>query len=153
MRSTASSGAASSSCDRDYVPYLERSLEAQPDFPGYDHERSLWRGETGIRLVLQRLAPSEENLDRLAELIAANAQDERCEVMWGSPGTILARAGELGREAWRRASRGAAARRDPDGVWTQTQRTDQEHLGPAHGFAGCMLALAGRGESSTSRRR
>src|SRR6266571_8707708 len=31
---------------RDYVPYLERSLEAQPDFPGDDPERSLWMGET-----------------------------------------------------------------------------------------------------------
>jgi hypothetical protein len=44
---------------RDYVPYLERSLEAQPDFPGEDSERSLWMGETGIRLVLQRLRPSQ----------------------------------------------------------------------------------------------
>ena len=40
---------------RDYVPYLERSLEAPPDFPDDDAERSLWMGETGIRLVLQRL--------------------------------------------------------------------------------------------------
>jgi hypothetical protein len=37
---------------RDYVPYLERSLEARPDFPDEDPERSLWMGETGIRLVL-----------------------------------------------------------------------------------------------------
>ena len=75
---------------RDYVPYLERSLEAQPDFPDDDPERSLWMGETGIRLVLQRLAPSRANLERLSELIAANERDERCELMWGSPGTILA---------------------------------------------------------------
>ena len=75
---------------RDYVPYLERSLEAAPDFPDEDAERSLWWGETGIRLVLQRLAPSPANLERLAELIAANERDERCELMWGSPGTILA---------------------------------------------------------------
>ncbi len=74
----------------DYVPYLEHSLEAPPDFPGEDAERSLWAGETGIRLVLQRLAPSQANLERLSELIAANEQDERCELMWGSPGTILA---------------------------------------------------------------
>ena len=47
-------------------------------------------GETGIRLVLQRLAPSQANLERLSELIAANERDERCELMWGSPGTILA---------------------------------------------------------------
>jgi len=36
---------------RDYVPYLEHSLEAPPDFPDEDAERSLWMGETGIRLV------------------------------------------------------------------------------------------------------
>ena len=75
---------------RDYVPYLERSLEAPPDFPDYDPQRSLWMGETGIRLVLQRLAPSQANLERLSELIAANEQDERRELMLGSPGTILA---------------------------------------------------------------
>src|SRR3954451_20291162 len=42
---------------RDYVPYLEPSLEAEPYFPDKDPERSLGGGETGIRLVLQRLAP------------------------------------------------------------------------------------------------
>src|SRR6266568_7381479 len=62
---------------RDYVPYLERRYE--PDFPDADHERSLWMGETGIRLALQRLSPSRDNADRLAELIGANAQDERSE--------------------------------------------------------------------------
>ncbi len=36
-------------------------------------------GEAGVRLVLQRLAPSQDNLGRLAELIAANERDERCE--------------------------------------------------------------------------
>src|SRR5207244_11434122 len=82
---------------REYVPYLERSLEAEPDFPDEDAERSLWMGETGIRLVLQRLAPSQANLERLSELIAANERDERCELMWGSPGTILA-ARALGRD-------------------------------------------------------
>ena len=56
---------------RDYVPYLERSLEAQPDFPDDDPERSLWMGETGIRLVLQRLSASPGNVERLTELIAA----------------------------------------------------------------------------------
>ena len=75
---------------REYVSYLERSYE--PDFPDDDHERSLWSGETGIRLVVHRLSPSKENADRLAELIAGNAQDERRELMWGSPGTMLAAA-------------------------------------------------------------
>ena len=126
---------------RDYLPYLERSLEAGSDFPDEDAERSLWMGETGIRLVLQRLAPSRDNLARLSELIAANEQDERCELMWGSPGTILA-GRELGLDVtpsieWLRG------RRDADGLWTQRLHgQDRRFLGPAHGFAGCALALA-----------
>jgi hypothetical protein len=125
---------------RDYVPYLERSLDALPDFPDEDSMRSLWMGETGIRLVLQRLAPSPANRERLAELIAANERDERCELMWGSPGTILA-----GRELeldvttsieWLRG------RRDSEGLWTQRMYGQStRYLGPAHGFAGCVLAL------------
>jgi len=126
---------------RDYVPYLERSLEAPPDFPDEDTERSLCLGELGIRLVLQRLAPSPENLDRLVELIAANEQDERCELMWGSPGTILA-GRELGLDVtasveWLRG------RRDAEGLWTQHLPGHSDRLlGAAHGFAGCALALA-----------
>jgi hypothetical protein len=127
---------------RDYVPYLERAVEAEPDFPGEDTERSLWVGETGIRLVLQRLAPSDANLERLAALIAANAEDERRELMWGSPGTIMA-GRELGLDvtasvAWLHAER------DADGLWTQTIGGQaRRYLGPVHGFAGCVLALGG----------
>ncbi|MDF2750022.1 MAG: lanthionine synthetase C-like family protein [Gaiellaceae bacterium] len=125
---------------RDYVPYLERSVEAPPDFPGEDPERSLWMGETGIRLVLQRLAPSQANLERLAELIAANARDERCELMWGSPGTILA-GRELGLDVTA-SSEWLQGRRDADGLWTQQLAGRRwRWLGPAHGFAGCVLAL------------
>ena len=126
---------------RDYVPYLERSLEAPPDFPDEDAERSLWAGETGIRLVLQRLAPSQANLERLSQLIAANAQDERCELMWGSPGTILA-GRELGLDVTA-SIEWLHERRDADGLWTQQMYGDTtRYLGPAHGFAGSVLALA-----------
>jgi hypothetical protein len=125
---------------RDYVPYLERSVEAQPDFPDEDPQRSLWAGETGIRLVLQRLAPSQGNLERLSELIAANERDERCELMWGSPGTILA-----GRELGLDVSASVEwlhGRRDTEGLWTQQlSGHSRRFLGPAHGFAGCVLAL------------
>jgi Lanthionine synthetase C-like protein len=125
---------------RDYVPYLERSADAPSDFPDKDAERSLWMGETGIRLVLQRLAPSQANLERLSELIAANERDERCELMWGSPGTILA-GRELGLDVtasieWLRS------RRDAEGLWTQQlSGRSSRLLGPAHGFAGVVLAL------------
>jgi hypothetical protein len=125
---------------RDYVPYLERSLDAPPDVPDEDPQRSLWMGETGVRLVLQRLAPSGANLEELSRLVAANEQDARCDVMWGSPGTILA-ARELGLDVtasieWLRACR------DEDGLWTQQlDERSTRYLGPAHGFAGAALAL------------
>ena len=125
---------------RDYVPYLERSLKAEPDFPDDDAERSVWLGETGIRLVLKRLAPSQANLERLSALIAANERDVRRELMLGSPGTILA-----GRELGLDVSAGVEwlhGQRDTDGLWTQELfGRSGRHLGPAHGFAGCVLAL------------
>ena len=144
---------------RDYAPYLDREYE--PDFPDEDHERSLWMGETGIRLVTQRLAPSRANADRLAELIAANAEDERCEVMWGSPGTMLAAAAlhELTGEArwlglWRESAALLEARRDADtGLWTQPLGTRPvQFIGPAHGFAGCVLALSRDADDDLHRR-
>lgn len=137
---------------RDYVPYLERSLEAEPDFPAEDGARSLWMGETGIRLVLQRLAPSQANLERLSELIAANARDERCELMWGSPGTILA-GRELGLDVTA-SLEWLQGQRDADGLWTQRLYGRVERfLGPAHGFTGCALALGDpAGVSETLRR-
>jgi hypothetical protein len=125
---------------RDYVPYLEQSLEAPPDFPDEDPERSLWMGEVGIRLVLQRLTPSQGNVERLSQLIAANEHDERCELMWGSPGTILA-GRELGVDVTASVE-WLHGRRDSDGLWTQELYGEsRRHLGPAHGFAGCALAL------------
>jgi Lanthionine synthetase C-like protein len=134
---------------RDYVPYVQQ--EYGPDFPGDDHERSLLMGETGIRLVLQRLSPSTANADRLAKLIHANAHDKRRELMWGSPGTMLA-AAELYRatgeprwaDLWRESGTWLLGECDPEsGIWTQElYGSTTRYLGPAHGFAGCLLALA-----------
>jgi lanthionine synthetase-like protein len=136
---------------RDYVPYLERSAEEPPDFPKEAPARGFLSGETGIRFVLQRLAPSPANLARLAELIAANARDERCELLWGSPGTIL-----VGRALGLDVSESLdwlRAQRDEDGLWTQTLfGRSHRFLGPAHGFAGCALAL-GIGDASETLRR
>jgi hypothetical protein len=126
----------------DYVPYLERSLEAPGDFPEDHPHRGLMTGETGIRLVLERLAPSGENRAELAALISANARDERRELMCGSPGTMLA-AHELGLDAlWLESADILRAERDADGVWEQHLYGRRlRYLGPAHGFAGCVLAL------------
>ena len=134
--------------ERDYVPYLDQQYV--PDEPEHDHPPSLLAGETGIHLVLQRLNPTSANADRLAELIAANAEDEHRELLWGSAGTMLA-AAELHRstaearwvELWEESAAWLEGQRDPaSGVWTQVIRgREAQYLGPAHGFAGCMLAL------------
>jgi hypothetical protein len=144
---------------RDYVPYLEQRYA--PDFPDTDHERSLWMGETGIRLVLQQLAPSAENADRLETLIRANIRDERCELMWGSPGTMLAAdamyelSGE-GRwlELWRESATWLRGQWDPEtDLWTQRLYGRVEQIvGPAHGFAGCVLALSLHADDELHRR-
>jgi hypothetical protein len=138
---------------RDYVPYLQESAVAPLDWSDTDDTRSLSFGETGIRLVLQRLAPSSANLDRLAELIDANAHDEHCELMSGSAGTILA-----GREVGADVSTSVEwlrSQRDEDGLWTQRGLGERpvRYLGPAHGFAGCVLALGDVGGVSDTVRR
>ena len=144
---------------REYTSYLERRYE--PDFPDADHARSLWMGETGIRLVLHRLSSSKENADRLAELIAANAEDERREVMWGSPGTMLAAAAlhELTGEAtwvdlWNESAAWLRDQWDPQtGLWTQhLYGLVEQFIGPAHGFAGCVLALSRDADDEVHRR-
>jgi hypothetical protein len=127
---------------REYVSYLERSLEEPPDFPDENPRGSLFFGEVGIRLALQRLAPSTENLDELSARIEENARDERRELIWGSPGTMHA-ARELGLDdLWAASAEWLLGERDEDGLWEQNLfGTRVRYLGPAHGFAGCVLAL------------
>ena len=139
---------------RGYVPYLERSLTEPADFPDEDSRRSLWMGETGIRLVLQRLEPSPENLAELASLISDNARDERRELMWGSPGTMLV-ARELGLdELWEESAAWLRRQRDEDGIWQQDLYGERRRfLGPAHGWAGCVMGLGdGSGVAEAARR-
>lgn len=112
--------------------------------------------------MLQRITPSTENADRLAELIAENANDEHCELFWGSPGTMLAAAElhELTGEArwldlWRASAEWLIDAWDPQSdVWTQRFPGGlvEQWLGPAHGFAGCVLALAPHADPAVHRR-
>ena len=118
-------------------------------------------GETGIRLVLHRLSPSRENADRLAELIAANAQDERREVMWGSPGTMLAAAAmhELTGEArwldlWRESAAWLRDEWDPQtDLWTQQlYGTVEQYHRPCARVRGLRARLARDADDELHRR-
>jgi lantibiotic modifying enzyme len=106
-------------------------------------------GEAGILLVAHRLAPQRSQDDRLLECVRANATNPTWELMWGSPGTLLAaramheRTGEARwAEAWRESADHVwNAWADP--VWVQDLYGKRvRYLGPAHGFAGNALALA-----------
>jgi len=143
-----------------------RTLElvrARPDYadwaddgwePPSTPEASLLSGETGVLLVAWRLSPSAELADRLHELVLANVDNEAIEVMWGSPGTMLAAqtmhawTGEQRwQDAWRESARRLLATRDGDGLWTQRlYGSTRRSLTPPHGFAGVARVLRLGGE-------
>jgi Lanthionine synthetase C-like protein len=111
-------------------------------------ESSLVCGETGILLVAWRLAPSADLADELLGRIRANVGNDADEVMWGTPGTLLAAEAmlewtgeERWRVAWRETAEALRSRRHEDGLWRQFggQHT---YLGPIHGLVGNVRALS-----------
>jgi hypothetical protein len=115
---------------------------------------SLLLGRAGILLVSSLLRPSPETADLLALEIGANVGNETNELLWGSPGTMLAAAAVLDRggearfaELWSRSAAQLLAVRDPDGCWTQQlYGQTSRYFGAGHGFAGNVHALLGRPE-------
>ena len=142
----------------DFADGLHARYLASPDL-----ERplpSLLMGEAGILLVAQRLAPTAARADRLLELVRANVDSPENELMWGNPGTMLVAQAlhEATRDdRWRDVWRAGADRlwdewrHDEElgcHVWKQRlSGREQCNLGPAHGYAGNVLALA-RGAAS-----
>jgi hypothetical protein len=130
---------------------LER-YRATPDGGEYASSTSYWLGECGAALVAFRLRPDEAVADRIHELVLANLAHESNEPMWGTPGSMLAAEAMLawtgeGRwaDAWAESAESVLAAQDDDGLWTQTlYGSVRRHLGPAHGFAGNVRALANR---------
>ncbi len=114
-----------------------------------DAGASLMLGTSGILLVAHRLAPSAATADALAEVIAANVEHPANELLYGSPGTMLAaramhvRTGEERfAELWRASARELLKRQEKDGLWTQNLFGRHDRcIGAAHGFAGNVLAL------------
>jgi hypothetical protein len=127
----------------------EPDLVDVPDLPlPPQAASSLFSGETGILLVTWRLAPSAELADALLVRVRENVANEADELMWGTPGTLLAARAMrswTGEQRWAEAvieSAQALLARRSDGLWTQQlfgQAT--RYLGPAHGFAGVVHSL------------
>lgn len=123
---------------------LNRYREA-PDFPEDPHAPSLLCGETGILVAAERVGSPVADRERLRELIHANRSHPSWELLWGSPGTMLA-ARALGfDDEWRESAELLWQRWDTDtDLWTQ--RVGDHHvqwLGPGHGLASNVHALRG----------
>jgi Lanthionine synthetase C-like protein len=129
--------------------YVRRAGGETPAVPG------LWCGEAGILLMAEIVAPGSGAADRLLAAVRENSRNETVELMWGSPGTMLAARAMLDRtgdERWRDAWEESA-----EWLWGQWRRSDElgchlwtQHLyghvtsyvGPGHGFAGNVIALS-----------
>jgi lantibiotic modifying enzyme len=112
-------------------------------------EAGLLTGEAGILLVAWRLTRARQFADDLLDLVRRNLANEAEDVMWGTPGTLLAAAAmrdRTGEERWDAAARDSAdalaSRRDVDGLWTQRLWGEEfRSLGAPHGLVGNVRAL------------
>ncbi|MCZ7588142.1 MAG: LanC-like protein [Gaiella sp.] len=138
---------------------LPDRYRAEPDFPEVGVVPSLWMGEAGILLVAHTLAPAAWQGDELLDAVRANVDHPSLELMWGSPGTMLAAQvmyERTGDERWRDAWEESASllwEHWRDELWEQDLYGHRAHiLGPAHGLAGNTFVLA-RGDLLDGNRR
>jgi hypothetical protein len=128
------------------VSALDAAIEryrADPDFGEQAHPPSLLNGETGLLVVAHRVGSPAADPSRLADLVQSNREHPTWELMWGSPGTILA-ARACGLDAEDSARLLWAAWDQASELWTQDMYgAITQYLGPVHGFAGNVHALRG----------
>ncbi|HET7051700.1 MAG TPA: LanC-like protein [Solirubrobacteraceae bacterium] len=109
------------------------------------HAPSLLLGETGILAVAQKLGAPVADERRLSFLVRANREYETWELLWGSPGTMLAaRACGLDQE-WQESAALLYEQWDTaTDMWTHhLYGRLRPHIGAGHGFASNVHALRG----------
>jgi hypothetical protein len=148
-------GRAESALDlADVARNVHEAWRAEPDYmKGIElpspARAGLLAGESGILTVAWQLAPDDALADMLFERVAENAENDANELMWGSPGTMLAAWAMHGwtsddrwEDAWRESAEILQRRRDADGLWTiHLYGETARGIGPAHGLVGNVLAL------------
>jgi Lanthionine synthetase C-like protein len=140
----------------DFGPVLARLLEKtqaeMATYGDYATNGSFLFGDLGTALVVMRLAPAESVASLAYERAEANMRLPVRELMWGTPGSMLAcvHMAEMTDEPrWRTLFAVQAERllddleETPDGpLWTQDLYGQQScYLGPVHGYAGNMIPL------------
>jgi hypothetical protein len=119
---------------REEPDYVEGEVLPEPP------ESGLLTGETGILLVACLLGhPLEDDLRRR---IRANLANEAEDLMWGTPGTLVAAVAMGWDDLARESADALAPRRDADGLWTQRLwGASFRGIGTVHGLVGNVRAL------------
>jgi Lanthionine synthetase C-like protein len=138
---------------------LPERYREHPDIPGDGVIPSFLAGEAGILLVAHTLAPRPWQEEQLLAAVRANVANPSLEILWGSPGTMLAaqvlheRSGDpVWAQAWNESADHLWAAWDEE-LWCQEILGRRSHvLGPAHGFAGNVFVLT-RGDLLDGTRR
>jgi hypothetical protein len=140
----------------DFRPVLPRLMEANraelPNYGDYAAHGSLLFGDLGAALLVMRLEPSPAIADLIYARAEANAALPVRELMWGTPGSMIAclhMAAMTTETRWRALFAAQAARlladleeTDDGPLWTQDlYGRHLRYLGPVHGYAGNMIAL------------
>jgi hypothetical protein len=118
----------------------------------YAAHGSLLFGDMGTALVAMRIDPQAEHADFVARRVAANDDLPLRELMWGTPGSMLACVhmhAMTGEARWETLFRAQAARllgeleeTELGPLWTQDlYGWHLRWLGPVHGYAGNMIPL------------
>jgi hypothetical protein len=114
--------------------FIEGEVVPEPAAAG------LLTGEVGILLAACALGHRLE--DDLRSLIRANLANEADDLMWGTPGTLVAALAMGWDELARESADALASRRDSDGLWAQRLwGTSFRGVGTVHGLAGNVRAL------------
>jgi hypothetical protein len=116
-------------------------------------DAGLLSGESGILVVAWLLTRDDELADRLLARVHENEDNDADDLMWGTPGTLLAARTLLDRtgdarwaDAWRAGAEALMRRRGDDALWTQHLYGHRYRgLAPPHGVVGNVLPLLGGG--------
>jgi hypothetical protein len=138
---------------RPILPKLMQSNRAElPDYGDYAAHGSLLFGDLGAALLVMRLDPAAAIADQIFARAGANLALPVRELMWGTPGSMIAcvhMATMTAEPRWQALFATQAARllgeleeTDDGPLWTQDLYGRRfRYLGPVHGYAGNMIAL------------
>lgn len=134
------------------APLLEKTKAEMGAMGAYGKHGSLLFGDLGTALVIMRIAPSQVTAELIESRCLANAELPIRELMWGTPGSMLAcinMAGMTGEKRWRKIFEVQAERllgdlKEATGspIWIQNlYGKHARFLGAVHGYAGNMIPL------------